>query len=182
MTLADLLSKGTREGACLIWTGVTVGNGYGKIKVDRRTWRVHRLAYTLAFGDPGRLCVLHRCDNPPCFNPDHLFLGHHADNIADMLAKGRMDLRACERNGMSKLTTQDVLDIRAGRAAGLSLRAMARTHGVSKKAVLNVVMGRTWTRVKGGGVAMANNDLLPTSGSSEGAGEELVDEEEEAPL
>lgn len=73
---------------CLEWPGKTV-DGYGHIMVQRKTHRVHRLAWTLTHGDPAPLHVLHRCDNRRCANLDHLFLGTNADNVADKVAKGR---------------------------------------------------------------------------------------------
>lgn len=78
------------DGECLVWTGCCNDNGYGSMKVDGRTALTHRLAWTLEHGPvPEGQRVLHTCDNPPCCNPDHLFAGSQADNIADMKAKGR---------------------------------------------------------------------------------------------
>lgn len=77
---------------CWIWRGaVTAPMGYGNVKVDGRNIGAHRRAWELAHGPiPEGMFVLHRCDNPPCVNPAHLFLGTHADNMADMKAKGRV--------------------------------------------------------------------------------------------
>lgn len=78
--------------ACWPWTGSTDRKGYGHVnrpKLKPSPMLAHRYAWQLAHGDPGALCVLHRCDRPPCCNPAHLFLGTVADNNADMRAKGR---------------------------------------------------------------------------------------------
>lgn len=75
---------------CLEWTGYTNVRGYGRIAFNGRTVGAHRLAWELVNGPiPDGMNVLHHCDNPPCCNVGHLFLGTHADNSADMVAKGR---------------------------------------------------------------------------------------------
>jgi hypothetical protein len=93
MTLEDRFwSKVQRSDGCWLWTGASTWQGYGLIHHHGRRGMVsvHRLSWTIANGGiPAGLQVLHRCDNPPCVNPDHLWLGTNADNIADKLAKGR---------------------------------------------------------------------------------------------
>lgn len=76
---------------CIEWTGARFANGgYGAKKVRGKMCRVHRLEWERVHGPiPEGLCVLHRCDNPPCYNIDHLFLGTVMDNVRDMIAKGR---------------------------------------------------------------------------------------------
>lgn len=75
---------------CWIWTGLLQKSGYGVIKRKQKAVRAHRAAYELYVGPiPTGLHVLHRCDNPPCVNPQHLFLGTHVDNMRDMEKKGR---------------------------------------------------------------------------------------------
>jgi hypothetical protein len=93
--LADRLARKLvkADNGCLIWTGSRYHMGHGQIMSGdkpKRLLMTHRVAWELANGPiPVGLCVLHRCDNPPCCNPKHLFLGSKADNSADMVAKGR---------------------------------------------------------------------------------------------
>jgi hypothetical protein len=90
------------NGGCWLWTGGTTNGGYGVIGVGRgRLHRAHRISWEIANGPiPDGLKVLHRCDNPPCVNPAHLFLGTQVDNMRDCAAKGRHKLKAqthCKR-------------------------------------------------------------------------------------
>lgn len=78
------------ETDCWVWPGPVNAGGYGLIKVKRRHLVTHRYAYQHSHGEiPDGMKVLHRCDNPPCCNPAHLFLGTQADNLDDMRRKGR---------------------------------------------------------------------------------------------
>lgn len=79
-----------RVGECWIWQGARNVLGYGTLTINCRSFVAHRVAYAIHNGrDPGDLLVCHTCDNPPCVNPAHLWLGTAADNIEDMMSKGR---------------------------------------------------------------------------------------------
>jgi hypothetical protein len=98
---------------CWIWTGAKTGGGYGNIKHCGKVLIASRVSYELyCSAIPDGLHVLHKCDNPSCVNPDHLFLGTHCDNMHDMYHKNRREAATGERNGASKLTQQKVLLIR----------------------------------------------------------------------
>jgi hypothetical protein len=98
----------------------------------------HRIAWSRVFGPiPDGLVVCHRCDNPPCVRPDHLFLGTHQDNDADRDAKGRT--ANGERIGAAKLTDEQVAEIRRLRDAGLSQTSIAARYGVSQSHVSRIV-------------------------------------------
>ncbi len=90
--------KVRRGEGCWEWTGARSAKGYGRLTAGRRGdgyLRTHRLSFELAYGPvPDGLFVLHRCDNPPCVRPDHLFLGTKSDNMRDAVSKGRLNTRS----------------------------------------------------------------------------------------
>jgi hypothetical protein len=136
--------------ACWPWTGgILKPFGYGAFRprygVHRKN-RAHRFSYELAYGPiPDALCVLHHCDNPPCCNPAHLFLGTRGDNAADRASKHRT---ACgERNHFTKLTTQQVLDIRERYAHGETRRTLGAIYGVTPDNIRAIVLRLSWKHV-----------------------------------
>jgi hypothetical protein len=74
---------------CWLWDLRLNKRGYGRIQLNYKTELAHRASYKAFWGDPGALCVCHRCDTPACVNPEHLFLGSIGDNVDDMIRKGR---------------------------------------------------------------------------------------------
>jgi hypothetical protein len=159
---------------CWPWRDAKLEFGYGAVRYQKRNWKAHRLAWALTHGSiPGKSWVLHRCDNPPCCNPAHLFLGTHEDNMADMASKGRHLSRTRtdylpsgddhharkrpevvargERNGNAKLTASDVRAIRAAWDSGQSsISALARRYGMTPSPIANVAQRRSWRHVPEG--------------------------------
>lgn len=132
---------------CWVWSGCVNRTGYGKVGVGYRTYATHRIAYFLYYGEqPADLCVCHKCDNPPCCNPSHLFLGTRRDNLDDMHAKGRRkyDPTPGELNGRAKLTASQVLDIRA---STLLRSQLAEKYGVGWSAIDRIIKRRSWTHL-----------------------------------
>lgn len=108
----------------------------------------HRASWRMLVGDiPRGGLILHRCDNPRCVNPDHLFIGTQADNVADMWDKGRArpGKSAGESHGRSKLTEQNVREIRVSGDNGSEL---ASRYGVSTSVIYSVLKGTTWKHVR----------------------------------
>lgn len=135
-----------RASGCWEWTAGCDGTGYGTFW-DGRMWGAHRYSWTIAYGlIPRGMCVLHRCDNPLCVNPAHLFLGTHQDNADDRESKGRGHMRRGTANGRSKLTEAAVLDIRRRYRPGNGIE-LAREYGVGKATVSRVVNRKHWGHV-----------------------------------
>lgn len=135
-----------------------IGGRYGSFVLEGRRELAHRASWILHKGRiPEGLHVLHRCDNPRCVNPAHLFLGTHLDNMRDRDAKGRgavPDATGIKRDPdtvlrgeeapAAKLTEEDVRYIKA---SGATAKAIARDLGVSHWAIYDIRAGRTWTHV-----------------------------------
>lgn len=153
-------AKVAKTDACWNWTGC-ITHGYGRFLWDGRPASSHRVAWALCVGPiPAGLHVLHRCDNRRCVRPDHLFLGTNADNVADMVAKGRTargqehgthrrpeSRPKGERNGNARLTAHAVREIRRRCALGESQSSLAFAFGVSETTIHDVLARRRWAHV-----------------------------------
>ena len=138
------------NGTCWEWVAGGTKAGYGLMYFGERRQYAHRISWFLEHGAWPVLHVCHKCDNPPCINPSHLFEGNDAANIADALAKGKMQhlvngpgLRG-ESHGMVKLTDQYVMEIRRRYAMGEPIRELARVYGVVYGCITAITTGATW--------------------------------------
>lgn len=135
------------EAPCWVWVGSHIPEGYGALWVDGQQLGAHRVSWELHRGEiPKGLCVLHKCDNRSCVNPDHLFLGTKLDNIRDAKEKGRNARGAS--HGSAKLTDDDVVSIRRRRAAGESGKKLAAAFGVSDTMIYKIASHKAWQHVK----------------------------------
>jgi hypothetical protein len=135
------------ETSCWTWLGGLDWDGYGMgwDGALKKTVRAHRLVYETLVGPiPTGKCLLHRCDNPVCVNPDHMFIGTIADNNRDMHAKGRGAVG--EKHGMNKLSEADVLAIRAHPGTQVQIAA---EFGVSQGLVHHIKSKRLWANLVG---------------------------------
>jgi len=128
-----------KETGCVEWQKAR-SNDYGKVTINYRQERAHRISYEINIGPiPDGMFVLHHCDNPPCINPDHLFLGTQADNCADMANKDRSTRG--ERNPQAKLTGEDVTSIREMNGSNIQI---AKNFGVCQATISNIKARRSW--------------------------------------
>lgn len=130
---------------CHVWNGSISTQGYGRFAWAGKARQAHRMAWIFYNGEiPDGLCILHRCDNRRCVNPDHLFLGTYLDNVRDMLAKGRHVHFVGEATPSAKLTREAVAEIRASREPHV---IVAAAYGVTPETVSHVRRHLTWRYV-----------------------------------
>ena len=125
------------ETGCIEWTGLKLSFGRGHMPFRRKASQVHRVSYMLHYGPiPVGLFVCHTCDNPICFNPDHLFLGTHQDNMRDMAIKDRTRAR---------VHLSDILEIRRLRSeCKLSAKDLSELYGMSTNTIWGIIKKRSY--------------------------------------
>jgi hypothetical protein len=126
--------------ACWVWLGAGKGNGYGNMTIGGIQVGAHRVAYQLFCGDvPDGMDVCHSCDNRSCVNPDHLFIGTRAENMADCRAKGR-----AEGGSRKHLKEAEVQEIKRRLATGLSPRRVSDDLDINYGTVTAIAAGRSY--------------------------------------
>lgn len=151
----EKVHKGDAADACWVWVASTTRRGYGTIRIGGRQLAAHRLSWELHNGPiSDGLFVCHRCDNPMCVRPDHLWLGSHTENMQDMVAKGRRvdgpSLNPEQRargasHGCARLSNEDVVAMRALYDAGdASAKELAERFGLSLRHTFKIVRRQSW--------------------------------------
>lgn len=169
--------KVNEDTGCWEWTGnCDPRRGYGRLSINNRTYYAHRVAYFISYGeDPEQLLVRHKCNNPPCCNPEHLELGTHEDNSRDMIlagrsqkgdrhwmkrhpekfeewrlaAKGKLNLpKNGESHPCTVLTADLVKEIKIRAGKGEGNRELAKAYGVTHSNISAIVLGKSWKHVK----------------------------------
>lgn len=137
------VDRSSGPASCWNWTGTirSQRTGYGVTWVGHRAVSAHRMAWYLANGPiPGHdVCVLHKCDNRKCVNPKHLFLGTKAENVWDMVSKGRQWRPLGEKNSQAKLTDAQAAEIASSKERNMDL---ASRYGVSRGLISMIKSGK----------------------------------------
>jgi HNH endonuclease len=137
------------ETGCWEWIGYTDGYGYGMIRVDGKMRGVHRVSHELHHGPiPPGLNVLHKCDVPRCWNPQHIWAGTQQENMVDMYRKGRRKLPKGEGHPQSRLTEEQIHEIRDKvLLKGRSKLSVSREYGVSDVTIGKIATFKKWGHV-----------------------------------
>jgi hypothetical protein len=131
-------------GQCWEWTAYRGKFGYGEVgrSRPRRVELAHRVAWEFANGPAGEMCVLHKCDHPPCVRASHLFLGTRTENMADKIRKGRQTRGAAQ--GRAVLNEETVIRARQMRASGIKTGAISRALGIKYTTLRAVLSRQSW--------------------------------------
>lgn len=129
---------------CFVYTGCTNDNGYGIIAYNKRQWLVHRLVFKEVMFKELPAVVRHSCDNPPCWNPEHLIGGTCLDNIVDKITRNRHNKGIDQHR--SVLTEEAVIEIR--RMQNPNYVELAKHYNVDRSAIRKVVLGITWKHIE----------------------------------
>jgi len=131
---------------CWTWKAFCNQKGYGMLWWLGKSDRAHRVAWTLTNGAiPDAICVLHSCDNPPCCNPSHLFLGTNLENTQDRVSKGRNGDISGEKHPRHKLTSLEVSGIRLRYSqGGITQRQLADEFNMSQGTIGAILRGKIW--------------------------------------
>jgi hypothetical protein len=159
-TELDFWLKVKQIGKCRIWIGSKDKHGYGEIQYKGKKWATHRLAYHLVNGSiPDGMDILHKCDNPPCCKPEHLFPGTQKDNVDDMMKKGRnggqFEKGHVNNNplkgediAISRLTEREVLEARGRHATGkIGHKLLAKEYNMAASTMRAVLTRKTWKHI-----------------------------------
>jgi HNH endonuclease len=145
-------SKVLKSDGCWEWQGFRDVSGYGMIgrSQHQAARRAHRVSWEMHNGRPvpEGLFVLHHCDNPPCVNPAHLYVGTKVDNARDRIVRGRSRHYGAEANPNAKLVEADVRTIIAAVAGGETQTAVAKRYGISQAHVSEIVRGKSWAGLR----------------------------------
>lgn len=135
---------GPLSSKCWEWDRGRDKNGYGRVWLNGKTRLVHRIVFEAIYGYMPEL-IMHRCDNPPCFNPYHLDAGNQALNAQDAVRKGRIPLGS--ENYCSKLTESNIPGIRKRLEAGESCNSIAKSFNVHRATIWKIKNGRRFNHV-----------------------------------
>lgn len=151
-TINRFLSYVKKTDSCWIWVGSKMPPEYtyGAFKLKQKMIRAHRASWEIFRSPiPDGLIIRHKCDNPPCVNPDHLVPGTKKENIHDMISRGRANWRGLkgEEHHNSKLKNNDVIRIRGLHSNGMAIRKISKMYNMTFENISMIVRRISWTHI-----------------------------------
>ena len=133
---------------CWLWKTYNHNDGYGTLHINRKRIYAHRYSWIIHYGEiPKGLFVCHKCDNPKCVNPEHLFLGTNTDNVNDMIKKGRKKQAKGNDYSRAKLKSEDVIDIRKMMKEGKKAIEIAKLYKITAQHVRIIYRKLNWAHI-----------------------------------
>jgi hypothetical protein len=139
---------------CWEWTANKIKHGYGRINFEGRPQLAHRVSWILSNGNiPYGFVICHRCDNPSCVRPDHLFIGTMSDNKKDSDSKnrsyrtGKPPIKLGKENNMTRFTKDQILEIRSRYASGEDQYSIGRSYSAAQGTISNIVRRKSWKHI-----------------------------------
>ncbi len=140
--------KVNEDNGCWEWVANRFPKGYGCFKLNGKSQAAHRISYEIHTGEIQEgMVICHKCDNPCCVNPVHLFMGTQKDNLLDRKIKGRSIFG--EKNGRCKLKTEDINIIRRLLSKKVDQRDIAKEFGVGQTTISRIKLNESWSHIKG---------------------------------
>lgn len=150
--LKNFWKKVRKTDGCWIWEGCISGKGYGYFTLGYKNTKASRVSWMIHYGEIPTdgsyhgICVCHKCDNPACVNPQHLFLGTNKENVIDRVNKKRSAVG--ELSGRAKLSSSDVSKIREMLASGIKKASIAKIFSVNPMSIHLIATGENWGHLK----------------------------------
>jgi len=136
------------ENNCIEWIGWRDKDGYGGAYRNGKNIRAHRFSYELFIGPiPKGKNVCHKCDNPSCVNPDHLYVGTQRDNMYDKVERDRCNLKCGEEAKVSRLTEAQVVEIIREKKSGTKVQRIIDKYAISKSTIMDIMQGKLWKHI-----------------------------------
>lgn len=150
-----IMKKTDKSGDCWVWTGGRNSKGYGRVRIGKKLYSPHKVIKEIELGKfiDKDLQVCHHCDNPPCCNPEHLFVGTRSENMLDCSKKNRISRLGSVKGkinyGLRKLTKEDIINILKYLNIGYTQRELGKMFNVCHRTIFDIKRGKVYAEITG---------------------------------